>query len=138
MFFKAINETMDGYDLSMTISKKNGVITVMVMPKPTSKLVKLEKVVPLVISGTAQELDEKFAEEILSAGRAITGAVSSIGQFKDLLATTKDSTVKKAKVKNGGKGASKTAAAKNTRTVKTVKKDKDKKPETSSDLFKDI
>lgn len=116
MFFSTINEVVDGYDLNMTISKKNGVISVMVIPKPTNEKVDLSKVPPFTVSGTAKELDEGFAEAMGKAGRATTGVISSINQFSELLNKEKASQVKSAKVKTPAKKPVKKVAKKPAKT----------------------
>lgn len=57
-FFQSLTDCVpDGVDISLTIRKSDGIITVAIVPKGNSDGNKLR---PLIIRGTAEELDQMF------------------------------------------------------------------------------
>src|SRR4051812_23289596 len=57
-FFEQLSAISEGLDLTIRIKGKNGKLTLSVLPDG------IEKVQPLLLTGTPQELDEAFIEAI--------------------------------------------------------------------------
>lgn len=84
MMFKEIESLIgSGIDLNITIRKVNDVMVVSVLPshngvKDNAK----ELITPLVVSGSAEELDEQFVSVLLSSVPKATGILSNIKDFE--------------------------------------------------------
>ena len=57
-FFSELYNNIDGIDVTMSFKRKNGKITVSVLPKTTSSIA------PALITGTPEELDAEFFDAI--------------------------------------------------------------------------
>jgi PRTRC genetic system protein E len=74
--FKELSELLDSANLSMTLSKKGDKISVTVIPKAKKDNDSLSNT-PLIVCGTAEELDEKLVDEIQTAIGANVGYFSN-------------------------------------------------------------
>jgi PRTRC genetic system protein E len=70
-------------DMTMRMMEKNGKLTIMIMPGSGSATIP-----PINITGTPEELDEKFFSVIAPGVNAITGMVSNIEDVKKEIAET--------------------------------------------------
>ena len=101
IFFKTIESMMNGVELQFNIIQKNDQLTVMVMPKATIKDKAAGNIRPLIITGTADELDAGFLESITGAIATATGLMSNIVSFEagaDKLAKENEVEKKKAEL----------------------------------------
>ena len=74
----------DGSTIAITLAKKEGGLTASVLPG--NSLVKdaaKNKIVPLCISGTAEEMDDGFLDAILQPVRNAIGMLSNIREFEE-------------------------------------------------------
>lgn len=80
--FTALAPFIKGSELSFTLKKKGELITVSVMPK--GELIDDEDnhIVPLVITGTAEELDKDFVATIIKPVEKAVGIVTNLEEFE--------------------------------------------------------
>lgn len=77
-----INEVMT---VQITLSKKDGVMTVCVIPQGEVKDEAAKHIIPIVLSGTADEMDNGFIDAITKPLMKTAGLISNVAQFeKDL------------------------------------------------------
>lgn len=82
MFFSKLLPLLVELNLSFSISAKNDVVSVTIIPKTKDKNTSLTNT-PLVMSGSVEEMDEKFIPELQKALAATTGFFSNTAQFVD-------------------------------------------------------
>lgn len=103
MFFTAIHQMMtDGVDLTIVIRKANNQLTVSVLPKSNGLKDEAQNhLVPLTISGMAQELDAGFLQAIARPVQKTVGLISNMAQFEAQAekAASESKAVKEAKSK---------------------------------------
>lgn len=93
--FKELKEILDNVTLNITIVEKQGELTVSVLPKSKDKTINLN-LAPIVMCGTAEELDEQFAGTVHAAIMAKNkDLISNIEAFEKSL--QKEDEEKKAK-----------------------------------------
>ena len=82
--FKELNEIMaPGTDLSLAIKKDGVRMTVLVLPKASRvKDPAKDQIVPLVISGLPEELDEGFLSIVTKPVEAVCGLLSRMEEFE--------------------------------------------------------
>lgn len=77
-----INEVMT---VQMTLSKKEGILTVCVIPQGEVNDPAAKQIIPIVLSGTAEEMDNGFVDAITKPLMKTAGLISNVAQFeKDL------------------------------------------------------
>ena len=83
-FFKTLSEVLgEGCTATITIAQKDGIMTVGVLPG--NNLVKdgaKNKIVPLNVSGTPEELDEGFIDAIAEPVRKTTGLLVDMASYE--------------------------------------------------------
>ena len=81
--FKQINNYLDTMTVNMTVAKKDGKIIVSVIPNMFSMENEVNKSIPpFIVSGTADELDTKFAEAFEQAAIHLTKMDSELNTWK--------------------------------------------------------
>lgn len=98
-FFKSIESIADQVELQFNIKGKDGKLTVMVMPKAQLKDSAYKNMQPMVITGTAEELDAEFFSAVASPLQRAAGIVHNIAVFEqnaDKLAKENDAVKKQA------------------------------------------
>lgn len=87
-FFKEISGLVTaGVELNVTIKRSGENLIVSVMPKVTDlKDEAAKKIVPLVISGTPDELDKGFSSAISSPIQSATGLLGNMKEFEATVA----------------------------------------------------
>lgn len=85
MFFTQINQIMaQRVDLTLVIHKSNGQLTVSVLPKANGlKDTAQDHIVPLVVTGTPEELDYGFFMSITQPVQKASGLLSNMQQFEE-------------------------------------------------------
>jgi PRTRC genetic system protein E len=130
IFFQTMYEHIDGVDVTMTIKRKNGKITLSVLPQA------ITKIAPVMITGTPEELDAEFFNVIAAPLNTSKGVKVEIEQFNNSLKAAKDDAEKKAKEKPSNSSSKKPESKKQVKkgekkADKTVAKEKIQEP----DLF---
>lgn len=89
MMFKAIENLIDGIDLNITVRKSGNDMVVSVLPKHNGvKDGAKDFITPLVIKGTAEELDAQFVEVLVKGLPKVTGVLSNIKEFEEAAGRT--------------------------------------------------
>jgi PRTRC genetic system protein E len=81
MLFNKLLPLLADVTLSFTVSAKDDKISVTVVPKSTKDSKKAISNTPLAISGTADEMDEQFVDEIEKALGKVVGFMSNADEF---------------------------------------------------------
>ncbi|MBL7942468.1 MAG: PRTRC system protein E [Flavobacteriales bacterium] len=130
-FFKQIEALATGQDLIIAISKKGETMTVSVCPKADPATVKkddtVESFTPLVISGTADELNEGFFEAVKEPLEKSAGLITSVAEFEEEV-------VKKTESSKPAKAKKKAAAPAKPADTDAKKKEEEKKAEAAKKL----
>ncbi len=87
-FFKLLTEQMEGYSIQLFVKRKDDVISVMVSPVVEGK--DKDYFPPFTISGSADELDEKFLSEIPKVTTLTREVVSDISSFEEQMKKKRD------------------------------------------------
>lgn len=85
-FFQNMYEQLDGIDISMTLKRKNGRLTICVLPQTASVLK------PAVITGTPEELDTEFFNAVAAPLQEFKGLKVDLDNYQQSL---KDAAAKK-------------------------------------------
>jgi len=80
--FKQLEQFLENATLNLVIKKTESGLVVSVLPQPNIKDKAKENLVPLVIKGTAEELDKEFMSLIQPELTSVTGIVSNIAEFE--------------------------------------------------------
>lgn len=105
MFFEKLSNIADGLDLTLRIKFKDGQYTISVLPDS------LEKVQPLILAGTPQEMDEGFIGAIMQPLTDTKKLLTNTEQYiSGLQSTIKNKTV--AAEKSDNKPSKKAAPSK--------------------------
>lgn len=80
MFFQKLN-LQDGVGYTLRLMQKNGRITVGFTPDA------IANAVPAIVTGTAEELDEKLADELHAPVEMANVAVANLQQYEESLKT---------------------------------------------------
>jgi len=101
-FFNSISNLLpDGVDLNITIRKNGDQLTVSVLPKSNVKDDAAKSIVPLIISGTVEELDNGFSDAIKAPVSSAVGLLINMSDFEKQMesatASSKAVTEKKSK-----------------------------------------
>lgn len=113
--FSELKEVLEGADLSFTMSLKGDKISVSIIPKSKDKEGESLSNVPLLITGTAEELEEKFVSTIAETLGESVPFLTNAADFKTAAKKQyEDSTKEKTapKDKQGNKTGSEPVAAK--------------------------
>lgn len=121
-FFQQIDKLFDG-SLSINLAKSGGKITVLLKPS-----VKSDKVKPMQITGTPEELDADFFNVAGKSLEETKGLVHNINSYETALQDAEKDTKKKVEAKTTKKTSSKS-------TTKTEAKKEVKPKETTGELF---
>jgi len=81
-FFKSIEQHLDGLNLNVVISKNENGLTVSVLPQPTCKDDAMKSLTPILLKGTAEELDAQFAGIIQQPLQKVSGISTNLVQFE--------------------------------------------------------
>ncbi|NDV81359.1 PRTRC system protein E [Bacteroides sp. 51] len=130
MFTKFASMLCEGDTLSITITKRGNSLVTSIMPtKAGLKDSAKERITPLVVSGTPEELDEGFIEAVSSPIQKATGILTNIHNFEK---AAEDAEKNSKAVKAGADKAKKEAEEKKKKYDKLIKKadefEKEKKP----------
>jgi len=83
-----MSELIEGYTLQITIKKEGDQLIVLMLPKLNVKEDKVqEKIVPLNLKGTPEQLDEAFFATISEGLRQTTELQSNLSAYQDSLAS---------------------------------------------------
>lgn len=96
-FFSKINTELNGYDLNITISKKDEQMIVSVLPKLNPGQKTEKTLSPVVLRGTPDEIDAGFMEAMQKPFEAIKGLQIDMSAFVESVAAVKPEKVKKEK-----------------------------------------
>lgn len=91
-FFQQLFDQLDGIDLNLTIKRKNGKMTVMVLPQT------LATISPAIITGTPDELQEGFFEAIkapLTTAKGLNVELANLEASIKTAKKTKEADLKK-------------------------------------------
>lgn len=134
-FFKPLVEVAGKFEsLTIKITPVGDKLTVLVLPGVNNKELN-EKLIPVTMTGTAQELDDEFLVHIKQAIAAVTGVTTNLEQFekkveeagKELEEEAKDS--KPAKSNKKEKPAAKKPAPKKKVAEPVVEEDAEEEKE---------
>ena len=81
-FFKSIEQHLSGMNLNVVISKNDNGLTVSVLPQPTCKDDAMKNLTPILLKGTAEELDAQFAGIIQQPLEKVSGISANLIQFE--------------------------------------------------------
>jgi PRTRC genetic system protein E len=81
-FFKSIEQHLEGLNLNVVISKNENGLTVSVLPQPTCKDDAMKSLTPILLKGTAEELDAQFAGIIQQPLQKVSGISTNLVQFE--------------------------------------------------------
>lgn len=81
-FFKSIEQHLEGMNLSVVISKNDNGLTVSVLPQPTCKDEAMKNLTPILLKGTADELDAQFAGIIQQPLQKVSGITANVVEFE--------------------------------------------------------
>ena len=96
-FFKSIEKHLDNINLNMTITKSETGIVVSVLPVLNCKDEAVKNITPILLKGTAEEMDTEFAGIIQQPLETVSGVASNIIEFEQSVTKAKEnSAIKKA------------------------------------------
>jgi len=75
-FFERIFPMLDGVDVTINMKRKGDTITIGITPNA------LKDIQPAIVTGTAEELDEKFFETVAFVSGSSKEAIANIEDFK--------------------------------------------------------
>jgi len=82
-FFNEISNLLpEGVDLNLTIRKNGGELTVSIIPKTDAKDEAKNSIIPLVVSGTPEELESGFMNAISKPITKVTGLLIGMSEFE--------------------------------------------------------
>jgi len=81
-FFKSIEQHLSGMNLNVVISKNDNGLTVSVLRQPTCKDDAMKNLTPILLKGTADELDAQFAGIIQQPLEKVSGISANLIQFE--------------------------------------------------------
>jgi PRTRC genetic system protein E len=109
--FKLLEEYLDNTNLNIVIAKNDGVLSVSVLPQPKCKDDALKTLKPILLTGTAADMDAEFHQIIQKPLSMVAGIVSNVASFEEstekAAAETKEATAKKDKEKKDKEKAEK-------------------------------
>ena len=91
-FFTQISTYMEHCNLNIDMSMSGGKLTVALNPKPTAEDPALKKLMPLIMSGTPEEMDAEFFEKLQSPLQALADASNNAAEFEAALKEAESNT----------------------------------------------
>jgi PRTRC genetic system protein E len=96
-FFTQLSAAIGQAEFQLNIKPKGAQITVMITPKTSANDPALANLQPLIITGTAEQLDADFITAITSPLQKLTGLISNLESFEaSTKKTEEESRIKKA------------------------------------------
>ena len=80
--FVVLEQYLENADLNLVLKKTKNGIVVSILPKPNIKDKAKENLIPLIIKGTSNELDQQFIKLITTKLAPTTGIISNIAEFE--------------------------------------------------------
>jgi PRTRC genetic system protein E len=80
--FKELEKLVDGQDLSLHISKKEENLIVTILPKPKVKDEAKDNLIPIVLKGTAEELDNHMKGDVLNQLKETNESSINLSEFE--------------------------------------------------------
>jgi PRTRC genetic system protein E len=80
--FKLLEKYLENADLNLVLKKTANGIVISILPKPNVKDKAKENLIPLIIRGTSDELDQKFIQLINTQLEQTNGIISNIAEFE--------------------------------------------------------
>lgn len=80
--FKVLEQYLENADLNLVLKKTANGIVISILPKPNIKDKAKENLIPLIIRGTSEELDQQFLSLITAKLAPATGIISNIAEFE--------------------------------------------------------
>lgn len=119
-FFKQVSDLIGQSEMSFTIKAKDDKLTVMILPRSTTKETSGISIKPLILTGTPSELDELFFAEIYGPIEKAVGLITNLESFEKSLEPAgkpeEQKTVKKNRAKSDVKKEGTTDASEETET----------------------
>lgn len=81
--FKLLEQFLDGVNVNMTIAKNGEQLTVSILPQPKCKDEAKKGIAPILLKGTAEELDKEFHVLIQKPLEKISGITANIVNFEE-------------------------------------------------------
>jgi len=81
--FKSLEKHLNDIDVNIVIAKNEEQLTVSFLPKPKCKDDAKKQITPLLLRGTAEELDAEFLTIIQKPLESVTGITSNLIQFEE-------------------------------------------------------
>ncbi|MDP3561733.1 MAG: PRTRC system protein E [Legionellaceae bacterium] len=81
-FFIQLAALLGQAEISLTVKAKDENLTVMIMPKGATQL---EKMKPLILSGSAADLDQEFFSTVSTSIQKMSGIVSNVAEYEKSL-----------------------------------------------------
>ena len=81
--FKLLEQYLNNTNINLVITKNGEEVTVSLLPQPKIKDEAKSNLKPILLRGTAEELDEQFHTLISKPMDKVTGIVSNIQEFED-------------------------------------------------------
>jgi PRTRC genetic system protein E len=82
-FFTDMETLLEGFDLTLTLAKKGELLSLSVLPVAKCKDDAKSNIRPLLLTGTAQELDEGFIDAITAPLKRVSGIILDIQSFEE-------------------------------------------------------
>lgn len=105
-FFQKIYDVTDGIDITVTIKRKNGRLTMSVLPQTTATINSA------LITGTPEELEEGFFEAIKAPIETAKGLKADLEQFNTSVTVAKKAATEKPVAKSPATATDKKEPAK--------------------------
>jgi PRTRC genetic system protein E len=109
--FKLLEQYLNNANLNIVIAKNGEGLSVSVLPQPNCKDEAFKSLKPIVLNGTAEELDAEFHKIIQKPLEKVSGIVSNVVSFEEnadaAALKTKEATAKKEQIKKDKEKAEK-------------------------------
>jgi len=103
--FKLLEQYLENADLNLVLKKTKTGIAVSVLPKPNVEDKAKDNLIPLIIKGTAEELDAQFIQLIQPQLQQATGIITNIAEFEAQANELKNKSEAEKKAKDAKKKA---------------------------------
>lgn len=133
-FFQNLVPFLEGTDLAINLKSKDGLITVSVLPRPNATATNKIKgsLAPLIITGSAEELDNGFFDAVSQPLADTAGLSVQLEEFKKSLQKTKEDSekdIKNAQVKNSSSSSTSSSKKKKAKANAATTTKKQSKPQ---------
>lgn len=133
-FFQNMVPFLEGTDLAINLKSKDGLITVSVLPRPNATATNKIKgsLAPLIITGSAEELDNGFFDAVSQPLADTAGLSVQLEEFKKSLQKTKEDSekdIKNAQVKNSSSSSPSSSKKKKAKANAATTTNKQSKPQ---------